>query len=83
MQSDFRDYRSGTDVYYGLCDESGSRSSIRQHRQLYGLFYKVQQFVLLAFVCEMRSPIIAFAYGMRSKREFRMVSNMDLFITLH
>lgn len=51
----------------------------------YGLFYKVQQFVLfLAFgLRDAITPIIAFAYGMRSKREFRMVSNMDLFIPLH
>ena len=45
----------------------------------YGLFYKVQQFVLfLAFgLRDAITPIIAFAYGMRSKREFRMGSGMD------
>ena len=37
----------------------------------YGLFYKVQQFILfLAFgLRDAITPIIAFAYGMRSKRE--------------
>ena len=45
----------------------------------YGLFYKVQQFVLfLAFgLRDAITPIIAFAYGMRSKKEFRMGSGMD------
>lgn len=39
----------------------------------YGLFYKVQQFVLfLAFgLRDAITPILAFAYGMRSKKEFR------------
>ena len=39
----------------------------------YGLFYKVQQFVLfLAFgLRDAITPIIAFAYGMGSKRGFR------------
>ena len=36
----------------------------------YGLFYKVQQFVLsLLLVCEMRSLRSCIAYGMRSKKE--------------
>lgn len=51
----------------------------------YGLFYKVQQFVLfLAFgLRDAITPIIAFAYGMRSKREFRMGSGMDCSIPLY
>lgn len=45
----------------------------------YGLFYKVQQFVLfLAFgLRDAITPIIAFAYGMHSKRGFRTESGMD------
>ena len=51
----------------------------------YGLFYKVQQFVLfLAFgLRDAITPIIAFAYGMRSKKRIQDVSNMELFIPLH
>lgn len=51
----------------------------------YGLFYKVQQFVLfLAFgLRDAITPIIAFAYGMRSKKEFRMESNMGFSIRLY
>ena len=43
------------------------------HRLHMDFFYKVQQFVLfLAFgLRDAITPILAFAYGMRSKKEFR------------
>ena len=51
----------------------------------YGLFYKVQQFVLfLAFgLRDAITPIIAFAYGMRSKKRIQDGINMDLCIPSH
>ena len=50
----------------------------------YGLFYKVQQFVLfLAFgLRDAITPIIAFAYGMRSKKRIQDGIKYGLFYTL-
>ena len=47
--------------------------SISDKRDLCGLFYKVQQFVLfLAFgLRDAITPVMAFAYGMRSKKRIR------------
>ncbi len=72
MQSDFRDHCTGTDVIMVYVMNLILKFN-PSAQTAYGLFYKVQQFVLfLAFgLRDAITPILAFAYGMRNKKRIK------------